>query len=128
MWYLSITKKPQFMKRYFFLGAIISCFITLTFLSSCDKDEEMKAVITVKYLSDTTQVVPFAHVRLEKYDINVEGQCNEEGVYDHIFKLEAILDVRAWLDSSQTGTTEKYGETTIRLLPGKTVYKSVYIN
>ncbi len=83
----------------------------------------------MKLTADTTQVVPFAHVRLEKYDVNVEGQCDEDGIYEHIFEMEAILDVHAWLDTTQTGTTtEKYGETTIRLEPGKTVYKTVFIN
>ncbi|MBN2727807.1 MAG: hypothetical protein JXR53_01140 [Bacteroidales bacterium] len=117
------------MKRFVFTSIILSFIFSAFLLSSCDKEEETNAVITVKYTADTTQLVPYAHVRLEKYDVNVEGQCNEDGVFEHTFKLEAILDVSAWLDTSQTGTTtEKYGETTIRLVPGKTVYKTVFIN
>lgn len=117
------------MKRIAAITLIISGFFFLTFTSGCKKPEETKAIITVKYTTDTTQVVPFAHVRLEKYDVNVEGQCDAEGNFEHIFELEAILDVHAWLDTSQTGTTsEMYGETTIRLEPGKTVNKTVFIN
>lgn len=117
------------MKRYTGIFLLISAFFVMIVTTGCGKDEETTAVITVKLTSDTTQIVPFAHVRLEKYDVNVEGQCTEEGTYEHIFEMEAILDVHAWLDTSQTGTAvEKYGETTIRLEPGKTVYKTVFIN
>ncbi len=117
------------MKRFVFASLMAALFLSAFLFTSCDKEEETRAVITVKYTADTTQLVPYAHVRLEKYDVNVEGQCDEDGTFEHTFKLEAILDVSAWLDTSQTGTTtEKYGETTIRLVPGKTVYKTVFIN
>lgn len=117
------------MKRFVFVTLILGLFFSGLFLTSCNKEEDTKAIITVKYTADTTEVVPYAHVRLEKYDVNVEGQCDDDGIFEHIFKLEAILDVSAWLDTSQTGTTtQKYGETTIRLVPGKTVYKTVFIN
>jgi len=116
------------MKRFTLILLMLGGMIALTF-TSCQKPDETKACITVKYTTDTTKVVPFAHVRLEKYDVNVEGQCDEDGYFEHIFKMEAILDVHAWLDTSQTGTsTEMYGETTIRLDPGKTVNKTVFIN
>ncbi len=117
------------MKRIAALTLIVSGIFLLTFVTGCKKPEETKAIITVKLTSDTTHVVPFAHVRLEKYDVNVEGQCDEQGQFEHIFELEAILDVHAWLDTTQTGTTtEMYGETTIRLEPGKTVNKTIFIN
>lgn len=116
------------MKRFTFIFLVLSGVFALMF-TACDKQEETKAVITVKYTTDTTKVVPYAHVRIEKYDVNVEGQCNADGTFEHVFKMEAILDVSAWLDTSQTGTlTEMYGETTVRLDPGKTVYKTVFIN
>ncbi|MPM73074.1 hypothetical protein SDC9_120050 [bioreactor metagenome] len=116
------------MKRFSFIFLVLAGMVALMF-TSCDKPDETKACITVKYTTDTTKVVPFAHVRIEKYDVNVEGQCDEQGYFEHVFKMEAILDVSAWLDTSQTGTaTEMYGETTIRLDPGKTVYKTVFIN
>ena len=116
------------MKRFTIISLLTVIVVAFVF-SGCDKPDETKAVITVKYTTDTTKIVPFAHVRMEKYDVNVEGQCNEDGYFEHMFKLEAILDVEAWLDSSQTGGTDiMYGETTIRLEPGKTVYKTVFIN
>ncbi len=115
-------------KLVFYLSVIAFVFFAFSF-TSCKKEEDIKAVVTVKYADDTTQIAPFAHVKLEKYDVNVEGQCDKDGIYSHTFKLEAILNVHAWLDTSQTGTdTEKYGQTTIRLVSGKTVYKTVFIN
>jgi len=104
-----------------------SLFASMLISGSCQKDEEIKAKISVKYLADTTQVVPFANVRISKYDVNVEGTCNVFGVFEHIFRDEMILDVRAWeLDS--LGEEVMYGETTIRLQKGKLITKSVYIN
>lgn len=115
------------MKPGIFLLAV--SIFSLTFFAGCKKEEGCKALITVKYADDTTKIVPFAHVRITKYDVNVEDQCGSDGTFEHTFKLEAILDVHAWLDTSQTGTPyEKYGETTIRLKEGKTVGKSVFIN
>jgi len=124
----NFSLKTKNMKRFTFILLVLGGLIAVMF-TSCEKPEETKACITVKYTTDTTKVVPFAHVRLEKYDVNVEKQCDEDGYCEHLFKLEAILDVHAWLDTSQTGSaTEMYGETTIRLDPGKTVYKTVFIN
>ena len=109
----------------FFVVASLITLIAVT--SSCKKDEDIKVIITVKLLSDTTEVVPNAHVRIEKYDVSVPGVCNEKGVFEHTFRDEMILDVRAWeLDS--LGDETMYGETTVRLQKGKVVKKSVFIN
>lgn len=105
--------------------AVVVIFAVSTY--SCKKDEPIEAVITVKYLSDTTEVVPNAHVRIEKYDVNVEGICNDKGVFEHTFRDEAILDVRAW-EVDAMGDETMYGETTIRLQKGEVTRKSVYIN
>lgn len=104
---------------------VVAIFAFSTY--SCKKDELIEAVITVKYLSDTTEVVPYAHVRIEKYDINVEGVCNEKGIFQHTFRDEAILDVRAW-EVDSLGVETLYGETTIRLKKGEVARKSVFIN
>jgi hypothetical protein len=105
--------------------AIVALIIFMS--SSCKKEESIEAIITVKYLSDTTDVVPNAHVRIEKYDVNVEGVCNEKGVFTHTFRDEAILDVRAW-EVDGNGDETMYGETSIRLEKGEVTRKSVYIN
>lgn len=115
------------MKKAIFLSALIVLAVVASFITSCKEDDEIKAVVTVKYLSDTTVVVPNAHVRLEKYDINVEGVCNEQGIFEHIFRNEAILEVRAW-EVDSLGAETMYGETTIRLEKGVVARKSVYIN
>ncbi len=94
---------------------------------SCKEDEEIKALISVKYLSDTLIPVPFAKVRISKYDVNVEGTCDLYGNFEHTFRDEMILDVRAW-EIDSLGQETMYGETTLRLKKGETVKKSVYIN
>lgn len=97
------------------------------FFGGCGEDKEVIAVVNVKYLSDTAIVVPYAHVRLHKHDINVEGVTDSKGAFKHEFRYEAILDVHAWtLDTF--GLEDMYGETTIRLKKGATVTKSVFIN
>lgn len=102
--------------------------IALLFIdSSCKEEEEIKALISVKYLSDTLIPAPFAKVRISKYDVNVEGTCDVQGNFEHTFRDEMILDVRAW-EIDSLGQETMYGETTIRLKKGETVKKSVYIN
>ncbi len=103
-------------------------FVAVILLSvSCEKEEEIKAVVYVKYLADTTSVVPFAKVRMSKYDVNVEGTCNAMGVFEHSFRDEMILELRAW-ELDDDGQELMYGETTIRLEKGDVNKKTVYIN
>jgi len=115
------------MKRIVIFFILIACGVIASLQLSCKKDTEIKAVVVVKLASDTTEVVPFARVRLYKYDINVPGQTDKDGVFRHTFKNEAILDVLAWTVDSmgQEGMT---GSTSIRLERGKEVRKSVFIN
>ena len=97
--------------------AIIS-FVCI--FSSCKKDEEMKVLITVKMQSDSTIIVPNAKVTITKGQINDVGYSDANGQFSHTYKLEAIFDVIAQKDSL-------YGETVIRLKPGETAYKTVFI-
>jgi hypothetical protein len=111
---------------------IIIIFISLMligiFISSCKKEDNLtKAIITVRELEDTTNLVPYAHVRLEKFDVQIEGMCDENGEFEHVFRDVAILDVRAWTIDS-VGEEVKYGQTTIRLEEDKAVAKTVLIN
>ncbi|MBP7849502.1 MAG: hypothetical protein KA053_04440 [Lentimicrobiaceae bacterium] len=102
----------------------------LVFISSCEKEnKDMEAVITVRYLGDTTKVVPYARVFLQKNAISVEGVTDLSGQFRHTFKLEAILDVLATIDTgSNGGHTTLTGSTVIRLKPGKSEERTVYLS
>ncbi|HHW59534.1 MAG: hypothetical protein WBL11_00165 [Bacteroidales bacterium] len=126
------------MKSKIFIFLLVVLGLLLSF-SSCEKEEGCKAVITVKLLRDTNQVVPYANIRIWQVnsDINVNGQADAKGRFEHLFKNEAILNVTAWsslfipfdtlvIDTLANDTM--YGETTIRLKKGETVYKSVFID
>ncbi|MDD3630178.1 MAG: hypothetical protein PHF55_04055 [Bacteroidales bacterium] len=114
-------------------------FTGLLFISSCEKEEGCNAVITVKLLRDTTQVVPYANIRIWQInsDINILGQADAKGRFEHFFKNEAILNVTAsstlylpidTLSPDSLNNDSLYGETTIRLKKGSTVTKSVFID
>lgn len=99
----------------------------LIFISStCQKREDIRAVITVKLYDDTTKVVPFANVRLTKYDIDVSGKTNAIGQWEHVFPDEVILDATAWTVDS-LGEVDLLGESTIRLRDGRTTYKTIFV-
>lgn len=101
--------------------------LSLIFISStCQKTEDIRAVVTVKLLSDTTKVVPYANVRLTKYDIDVKGKTNVIGVWEHVFPDEVILDAIAWTVDTD-GEVALYGESTIRLRNGKTTNKTIFV-
>lgn len=95
-------------------------------INSCQKDTSCPAVITVKMQSDTNTVVPNATVTIHKGDIVETGVSDVNGQFRYTFKLEAILDVDAKVPAAPPDTL--YGQTVIRLVPGKTAYKSVFVN
>jgi hypothetical protein len=98
----------------------------LLLFSRCSSDEECGVVITVKYLGptpgDTNQLVPNANIKLWKGDVNEVGTTDANGSYTHTFKLEAILNVDVDKDDTILGSG------IVRLKPGKTVYKTVFVN
>ncbi len=99
-------------------------------MSSCEKkDPVYDVLVTVKYLSDTLQVVKGATVLIEKNNVRVEGLTNSGGQFATTFKLEAILNVHASLDTGDPNLpTHFYGHSTIRLLEDKTVYRTIFIS
>jgi len=113
---------------------LVAGLATVLLLPACKKeDPKIPCVITVKYQSDTNQVVPLANVVIggQYEDIRVEGQTDASGVFTAEFKLEAILKVDAVKDTNTgTGTIEDAltGQATVRLVPGETAYKTVFIN
>lgn len=126
------------MKKYLsilLLLVFFACIITLT--SNCKKDYECRALVTVKWLSDTNKVVPWASIKIapnpssyghpnnELLAQHVEGETDVNGQFKYTFNFEAILDIKIEL---YHGTdTAKNGAGTIRLKPGYTVNKTVYI-
>ncbi|MEI6576607.1 MAG: hypothetical protein WCO63_10555 [Bacteroidota bacterium] len=106
---------------------ILFCLALLGLSFSCTKTKtDFPVVITVKYLSDTTKVVPGSKVVIEKNDVHIEGITDAYGRFTTTFKLEAILNVHATMDTG-AGPIHFYGESTIRLLQDKTVIRSVFI-
>jgi hypothetical protein len=109
-------------------------FIPLAFIAAififpaCEEEGgDMEAVIRVRYLGDTSTPVPGALVILEKNDVFQKGHTDENGEYSHVFQLEAILDVIATKDTGDTTPVTLSGSSIIRLQPGKTVYRTVYL-
>lgn len=120
------------MKNLFFKSLLIVAVISLVcLLSFCKKETDCKVIVTVKYYHDTTLVVPDADVMISKSDVKSSGKSNSAGIYEATFKLEAILDVNAEKDTA----TQVYnppippltGAAVVRLQPGKTVHKTVFI-
>ncbi len=122
--------KYIFFKRLLFFLILIA-YISVFLYTSCKKeDTKCEAVITAKFLSDTNIVVPNAEIRIEKRDIYVEGVTNAQGQFRHTFELEAILDVEAVVDTSSFDSLIYVftGNTVIRLKPGETIYRSVFVS
>ena len=110
---------------YFIIPVFFFGFILLI-SNACEKKTECEVVITAKTLNpDTNSVIPGAHIIVGKYDVIEEGFADEGGRFTVTFENEAILDVTAEDFSS---IPPLYGETTIRLKAGKTVYKSVFLD
>jgi len=107
---------------------ISSLFIVLT---QCKKDKSCKAVVTVKYYHDTTMVVDNAEIQIKKGDVKAEGFTNANGIFEHTFKYEAILDIFAEKDTTSPDnpvvSPPLTGAAVIRLQPGKTIEKTVFI-
>jgi hypothetical protein len=104
---------------------IIAVFITV----SCKKPStDCTAVITVKMLNDTNQTVAFARVIIapDYPDVRIEGKSDASGVFTYTFKYEGILDVVASKKLPPT-VDSLYGKSVIRLKPGESVSKTVFV-
>ncbi|MDD3876373.1 MAG: hypothetical protein PHT69_07110 [Bacteroidales bacterium] len=117
----------------FLLKSLIPLTILVLFfaLTQCKEDKECPVVITVKYYHDTTIVVADADVLIQKYNVSANGKTDANGRFEHTFKLEAILDVTAEKDTTPAGVTPPLpslqGAAVVRLKPGETVHKTVFI-
>ena len=120
------------MKSLLFKSMLAAVVVSIIFLvSNCKKETDCKVIVTVKYYHDTTMVVADADVMISKGDVKSQGKSNSAGIYETTFKLEAILDVYAEKDTSTQVYTPPLppltGAAVVRLQPGKTVYKTVFI-
>jgi len=112
------------------LSLLLITAIAIIF-TTCKKDKECKAIITVKKLSDTLIVVPQAEVEIHKSDVYARGVSDGNGQFHYTFTLEAILDVDAILRipaDSVNPADSLTGYSIIRLIPGKTAYKTVFVD
>ena len=116
------------LKNLIAIGVIVLCAVVVTV--SCKKEStECTAVITVKKLNDTLQTVSFARVIIapDYPDVRVEGKSDASGQYTYVFKYEGILDVLA--SKKIDGTTDSlFGKGVVRLHPGETTYKNIFVN
>jgi len=110
---------------------IIAVISLITFLTTCKKDTDCHVIVTVKYYHDTTMVVPNADVIIAKGDVRAMGKSDPNGRFEHTFPLEAILDVYAEKDTAEQVYNPPppalSGAAVVRLQPGRTVHKTVFI-
>lgn len=111
-----------------FIG--LSIFGALILSNGCKKDTECKCVITVKHLSDTNKIVKQCSVYVGKYAVSQSAFTDEAGQVRMTFKNEAILSINAQIDTSSDVMRVSLlkGQGSIRLLPGETVKKSVFVS
>lgn len=117
------------------LSVISLLLLTVLLLAnfSCKKETDCTCVITVKMLNDTTKVVSSAFVKITKYAVGDSGVTNGAGQYETKFENEAILDVEAIKEVQIPITDTTFttiwlqGVTTVRLLAGEVVNKTVFV-
>lgn len=119
------------MKLFSWKNVIVMVLIIVTILLvlACKKEStDCKTVITVKKLSDTLQVIPYARVIIapDYPDVRVEGKSDGSGQFSYTFKYEGILDVLC--SKKIEGTPDSlFGRGVIRLVPGETTYKTIFV-
>jgi len=112
----------KILTNLFFLFVVIT-IISIGF-TSCKEDTNCKMEILTKLYSDTNMVVPYAKVTLQQGDILVVATSDIMGKFSCIFPLEAILKVKC---EDTTTTPPLVGEGTIRLEPGNTVKRTIFV-
>ena len=116
------------------ISRLLIVIITLFCMSSCYEEPLTKGIITVYDSEGNT--VNGAIVKLYQEDIVGVTQTNVvstlvsdfNGQTEHVFELEALMNVEAYILSESTSAdTLLYGTTVIRLMRGKTIYKNIEI-
>jgi hypothetical protein len=133
-----MSKQPvKNMKQFLLLvSGLFAFFLTFT-NTSCQKDTDCKA--NVKCVDSIGRAFPNAKVLLYAQikdpndpksqntytaDVKAEGTTDGGGEVQFVFKLPAILDIRA---TATVGTKTLVGNSIIKLEEGKTVEKTVTI-
>lgn len=123
-------KKRKYILAY--SAILLMIFFNLLLFSSCHKEKDLTAVISVKYLTDTTKQASNALVKIyidknkltattsNTYD-TVYGRTDIGGEYTAKFRHEAIYNIIVQKDKLK-------GQSIIRLKPDKTVYQTVFIH
>lgn len=114
------------------ISHLLVFFLLIVSFSSCYKEPQTIGIITVYDSEGNT--VPNATVTLTQEDIIGVTQTNVvstlvsdyNGQTNHVLELEALMNVTAVTFSEDNDTT-LYGETVIRLVHGKTIYKDVQV-
>ncbi len=94
----------------------------------CKKaNTDCTAIITVKKLLDTMQILQYADVIIAPNypDVRVAGKSDASGQYQKVFKYEGILDIQVYKAIGPNDTLRGTG--VIRLKPGETVSKTVFV-
>lgn len=112
----------KILTNLFFLFVLIT-IITISF-SACKEDTDCNVEIITKLYNDTNMLVPYAVVTIEEGDIKVVGVSDINGKYAHTFPLEAILKVTS---EDTISVPPLVGEGSIRLVPGKTIKKTIFV-
>ena len=110
--------KPTHILVFLVIGFLIS-------VTSCQEDTNCTVQIYVKTKADTNIVVPGAWVVVSKTgQIGDSGVTDGNGMYSHVFPLEAIMDVKATDNST---TPPRVGTGSIRFWAGHTVRTSIFV-
>ncbi|MEI6821698.1 MAG: hypothetical protein WCL51_07160 [Bacteroidota bacterium] len=110
--------KPTHFLVFLVIGFLIS-------VASCKEDTNCTVQVFVKTKADTNIVVPGAWVVISKTgQVGDSGVADGNGMYTHIFPLEAIMDVKA-VDNSTS--PPRIGTGSIRFWAGHTVRTSIFV-
>lgn len=115
------------------ISRLLIIFVVLFNFSSCYKEPLTKGIITV-YDSDGN-TVSGAFVKLSQENIVGVNQTNIvstlvsdfNGQTEHVFELEALMNIEAYTISESLSDTLLYGTSVIRLMRGKSIYKNVEV-
>ncbi len=109
---------------------VVMSIATFVFLGCKKTNTDCTAVIMVKSLTDTNVTVAYADVIIapDYPDVRVEGKSDATGQFQTVFKYEGILDIIAIKITPGTPPDTIRGKTVIRLKPGETVTKTVFVD
>jgi hypothetical protein len=121
---LFVTMKIISLKSLIAISVL--AIVAIIVIVSCKKEStDCTAVITVKMLNDTMQIVSGANVIIapDYPDVRAEGKSDANGQFTYVFKYEGILDVYAYKNPPDS----VFGKTVVRLKPGEKSYKTVFV-